>query len=62
MCYSDPDYLKVYIKKNRKKFEARGMTFYIHIDGAWGGYFASCMHPPMNTVSRGPGVAILQAA
>jgi len=27
----------------RKEFEARGLTFYIHIDGAWGGYFASCL-------------------
>ena len=27
----------------RKEFEKRGLTFYIHIDGAWGGYFASCL-------------------
>ena len=27
----------------RKDYEKRGMTFYIHVDGAWGGYFASCI-------------------
>lgn len=27
----------------REKFEKKGMTFYIHIDGAWGGYFASVL-------------------
>ena len=27
----------------REKFEKKGMTFYIHIDGAWGCYFASCL-------------------
>jgi len=27
----------------RKEFEAKGLTFYIHVDGAWGGYFASCL-------------------
>ena len=31
------------ILKIRKDFEERGLTFYIHIDGAWGGYFASCI-------------------
>jgi len=28
----------------REKFEQQGLTFYIHIDGAWGGYFASTLH------------------
>ena len=23
-----------------------GLTFYIHVDGAWGGYFASTMWNP----------------
>ena len=27
----------------REDFEKRGLTFYIHVDGAWGGYFASCI-------------------
>lgn len=27
----------------RRDFERRGLTFYIHVDGAWGGYFASCI-------------------
>ncbi len=27
----------------RESFERRGLTFYIHIDGAWGGYFASVL-------------------
>ena len=31
------------ILKIRKYFEEKGLTFYIHIDGAWGGYFASCI-------------------
>eukprot|EP00092_Neocalanus_flemingeri_P013687 GFUD01014760.1.p1 GENE.GFUD01014760.1~~GFUD01014760.1.p1 ORF type:complete len:1163 (-),score=280.67 GFUD01014760.1:114-3602(-) len=33
----------------RKQFEAKGLTFYIHIDGAWGGYFASCLVDESNT-------------
>ena len=28
----------------RQEMEARGMTFYIHVDAAWGGYFASCLN------------------
>ena len=27
----------------RREFEKAGLTFYIHVDGAWGGYFASCL-------------------
>jgi len=27
----------------KKEFEKKGLTFYIHVDGAWGGYFASCL-------------------
>ena len=27
----------------RRDFEKKGLTFYIHVDGAWGGYFASCL-------------------
>jgi glutamate/tyrosine decarboxylase-like PLP-dependent enzyme len=27
----------------REAFEKKGLTFYIHIDGAWGGYFASVL-------------------
>ena len=30
----------------RKSFEKRGLTFYIHIDGAWGGYFATILRTP----------------
>jgi len=29
----------------RKSFEAEGLTFSIHIDGAWGGYFATVIKP-----------------
>ena len=28
----------------RHEFINRGLTFYIHVDGAWGGYFASCIY------------------
>ena len=27
----------------REELEAQGLTFTVHIDGAWGGYFASCI-------------------
>ena len=27
----------------QETFQRRGLTFYIHIDGAWGGYFASVL-------------------
>ena len=37
------DNLKL-ILKIRKEMEDKGMTFYIHVDGAWGGYFASCLN------------------
>ena len=30
----------------RSEFEQSGLTFYIHIDGAWGGYFASIIRDP----------------
>ena len=32
------------ILKIREDMEEKGMTFYIHVDGAWGGYFASCLN------------------
>ena len=32
------------ILKIRREFESKGLTFYIHVDGAWGGYFASCLN------------------
>jgi len=32
------------ILKLRKEMEKEGLTFYIHIDGAWGGYFASTLN------------------
>jgi glutamate/tyrosine decarboxylase-like PLP-dependent enzyme len=32
------------IIKMRKEFEKEGLTFYIHVDAAWGGYFASTIH------------------
>ena len=32
------------ILKIRQEMEEKGMTFYIHVDGAWGGYFASCLN------------------
>jgi hypothetical protein len=28
----------------REKFNKDGFTFYIHVDAAWGGYFASVLH------------------
>ncbi len=28
----------------RDKFNKEGFTFYIHVDAAWGGYFASVLH------------------
>ena len=31
------------VLKIRDKFGERGLTFAIHVDGAWGGYFASCV-------------------
>ena len=27
----------------RAEFEEKGLTFYIHVDAAWGGYFASVL-------------------
>ncbi len=27
----------------REEFEEKGLTFYIHVDAAWGGYFASVL-------------------
>ncbi len=27
----------------RDKFSRKGFTFYIHVDAAWGGYFASVL-------------------
>ena len=36
----------------RREFESKGLTFYIHVDGAWGGYFASCLNDrSLNKVS-----------
>ena len=32
------------ILRIREEFEERGLTFYIHVDGAWGGYFATCLY------------------
>lgn len=34
----------------RKEFERmdNGLTFYIHVDGAWGGYFASTLWNQQN--------------
>jgi glutamate/tyrosine decarboxylase-like PLP-dependent enzyme len=28
----------------RKEMERKGLTFYVHVDAAWGGYFASVLH------------------
>ncbi|CAG8526164.1 5966_t:CDS:2, partial [Racocetra persica] len=33
------------VVKLRKKYEEKGLTFVIHADAAWGGYFASMLHP-----------------
>lgn len=30
----------------REQFAARGLTFALHVDAAWGGYFASMLRPP----------------
>ncbi len=27
----------------REEFEEKGLTFYIHVDAAWGGYFATVL-------------------
>lgn len=32
----------------RKEFRARGLDFHIHVDGAWGGYFASLLRKTKN--------------
>lgn len=37
----------------RTKFQALGLSFEIHADGAWGGYFASIIRAPPGLV-RGP--------
>ena len=31
------------ILQMKKEFAEKGLTFYVHVDGAWGGYFASCV-------------------
>ena len=28
----------------RRKYQAKGLSFVVHCDGAWGGYFASMIH------------------
>jgi glutamate/tyrosine decarboxylase-like PLP-dependent enzyme len=37
----------------RTQFQAQGLSFEIHADGAWGGYFASMIRAPPGFV-RGP--------
>ena len=44
----------------KQDFEKKGLTFYVHVDGAWGGYFSSCVsdkqaRPIQHTVVRGRG-------
>ena len=39
------------ILRIREYFAEKGLTFYIHIDGAWGGYFASVIK--RNPASKG---------
>lgn len=36
------------ILKLRKKYEERGLSFVVHCDGAWGGYFASLLRSSQN--------------
>lgn len=33
----------VSVLKLRQQFEKKGLSFVVHCDGAWGGYFASCI-------------------
>ena len=38
----------------RDQFEGRGLSFSVHADAAWGGYFASMIREPAETVLRPP--------
>lgn len=35
----------------RTEYERRGLSFVVHCDGAWGGYFASMLRDPLNLAS-----------
>ncbi|KDQ15195.1 hypothetical protein BOTBODRAFT_108992 [Botryobasidium botryosum FD-172 SS1] len=35
--------------KLRQKYQQRGLSFLIHADGAWGGYFGTMLHEPTRT-------------
>jgi glutamate/tyrosine decarboxylase-like PLP-dependent enzyme len=41
----------------RKKFQAQGLSFLVHADAAWGGYFAS-MLPPNYSFGNDPGLVL----
>ncbi|KAJ7201899.1 PLP-dependent transferase [Mycena pura] len=38
----------------RPEFEAKGLSFLVHADAAWGGYFASMIRPALVRKPRGP--------
>ena len=44
------------IVKIREDYQAMGLNFVIHVDGAWGGYFTSILRdstrPPSNDLAR----------
>lgn len=42
------------IVKLREKFQAKGLSFVIHADAAWGGYFASMLPPDYKQPIRAP--------
>lgn len=43
-----------HILEARKKFQVRGLSFVIHCDAAWGGYFASMLRLPPGETQADP--------
>jgi glutamate/tyrosine decarboxylase-like PLP-dependent enzyme len=48
----------------RSDFEEKGLTFYIHVDAAWGGYFASVLRSKdgnqLNAVTLTPVIPVVK--
>lgn len=38
----------------RQAYRKRGLDFWVHVDGAWGGYFASMLRPPVASAKHAP--------
>ncbi len=47
----------VLVLKLRQKYQKEGLSFVVHCDGAWGGYFAACIRGGDGDVFKAPNVA-----